>query len=219
MGKDYFVKQGECLSSLAKRFGFLDYQTIYNHPKNVGLKEKRLNPNVLFPGDGVFIPDIELKEIDAVTEQKHQFELIRPKTTFRITVKDSDENPFANVLYELRIDRQTFTGTTDNDGKIEEEIPADARKGGLLLFTEENETRKVIAVISLNLGRLDPVEEVTGIQARLNNLGFDCGKVDGILGKRTKAALLAFQEKNGLTATGETDAATREKLRQTHDWQ
>ena len=112
MGKEYFVKQGECLSSLAKRFGFLDYQTIYNHPKNAELKQKRRNPNVLFPDDGVFIPDIELKEIDAVTEQKHRFELIRPKTTFRITVKDSDEKPFANVLYELKIDRQIFEGTT-----------------------------------------------------------------------------------------------------------
>ncbi len=219
MSREHFVKQGECLSSLAKKYGFLDYRTIYNHPNNSRLKTTRPNPNILYPDDIVFIPDREIKEVDAVTEQRHIFKLEREKTLFRLTVKDHDDKPFANVRYELKIDKKTFEGTTNGDGKLEEMIPADARTGGLVLFSEADGERKLIGMFSLKLGHLDPVEKTTGIQSRLNNLGFGCGKVDGVIGEKTKAALRAFQEKNGLSATGEADSATREKLRQTHDWQ
>jgi hypothetical protein len=219
MGKEYIVKQGECLSSLAKRFGFVDYRTIYDHPANSELKKNRPNPNVIYPDDVVYIPDNELKEVDGATEQKHVFELKRPKTMFRLIVKDSDEKPFADVRYELKIDQETFAGTTDGEGKLEEEIPADARAADLVLFSEDGEEREIIGILPLKLGNLDPVEETSGVQARLNNLGFGDGKVSGVLDEKTADALRAFQIKYGLSVTGEADAATREKLRQIHDWQ
>src|SRR4051812_23195035 len=45
------------MSSIAHDFGFLNFETILNHPKNAELKKNRANPQVLFPGDEVFIPD------------------------------------------------------------------------------------------------------------------------------------------------------------------
>ena len=77
----------------------------------------------------------------------------------------------------------------------------------------------MITVFKLELGHLDPVAEATGVQARLNNLGFFCGKVDGIIGPMTQEAFKAFQEKNGLSETGTADQATRNKLAQLHDWE
>lgn len=219
MGKYHKVRQGECFSSLAYKYGFESYRTIFNHPENEELKKRRQNANVLYPDDIVYIPFNELKEVDAGTEQRHRFQLISDKTLFRLVVKDSEEKPFANARYELKIDREIYQGTTDNDGKLEQKIPANARRGGLLLYAEDEEGEKVIGMFSLKLGHLDPVEEITGVQSRLNNLGFGCGKTDGILGKRTAEALREFQEKNGLPVTGAADPATREKLRQLHDWQ
>jgi peptidoglycan hydrolase-like protein with peptidoglycan-binding domain len=43
---------------------------------------------------------------------------------------------------------------------------------------------------------------VTQLQQRLNELGFDSGKVDGSFGARTEAAVKAFQAKRGLEADG-----------------
>lgn len=40
------------------------------------------------------------------------------------------------------------------------------------------------------------------IQERLNSLGFNCGKVDGIFGGGTRAAVIAFQRAHGLSADG-----------------
>lgn len=43
---------------------------------------------------------------------------------------------------------------------------------------------------------------VSALQTMLNRLGFDSGKVDGIYGTKTMAAVRSFQEANGLTVDG-----------------
>src|SRR5262249_31680013 len=45
-------------------------------------------------------------------------------------------------------------------------------------------------------------DDVTELQRRLNALGFDAGKEDGILGPDTAGALLEFQRNAGLTPDG-----------------
>lgn len=51
-----------------------------------------------------------------------------------------------------------------------------------------------------------------GAQVGLTFLGFDCGTIDGIRGRRTRSAMAEFQTQNGLPATGELDEATEQKL-------
>ena len=137
----------------------------------------------------------------------------------RIVVKDEDDRPFANMRYKIKVSNKEYEGTTDGDGKIEKEIPADSTDGALMIFQEQNGKQQVLGVFTLNLGSLDPVEEVTGTQSRLNNLGFGCGEVDGIIGEKTEGALRAFQKKNGLPNTWKADSSTLDKIRQQHDWQ
>jgi N-acetylmuramoyl-L-alanine amidase len=119
-----------------------------------------------------------------------------------------DDQPRANVDYTLVIDGQIFSGTTDGSGKIEQSISPNAKKGILIL---ENDTP-----INLQLGHIDPIETITGVQQRLINLGFDCGGVHGNLDSETKKALKDFQETCGLTASGELDKGTEEKLLEKH---
>src|SRR4249920_494288 len=58
MSTTHTVLQGECLSSIAHDFGFGDWHVIYDHPQNASFKTKRPNPNLIYPGDELFIPDL-----------------------------------------------------------------------------------------------------------------------------------------------------------------
>jgi len=50
--------------------------------------------------------------------------------------------------------------------------------------------------------------DVTALQRRLSDLGFNCGRVDGIFGQRTEDALREFQENIGLGPDGICGSAT-----------
>ena len=65
----------------------------------------------------------------------------------------------------------------------------------------------------LLLGHLDPVEELTGIQKRLNNLGHNSGPEDGIMGSWTEAATRRFQKQVGITVDGVPGEETQAKLK------
>jgi peptidoglycan hydrolase-like protein with peptidoglycan-binding domain len=55
-------------------------------------------------------------------------------------------------------------------------------------------------------------EEIRKVQEALKAKGEDPGSIDGIMGKKTKAALKKFQEQNNLKATAMVDEQTAEKL-------
>ena len=57
-------------------------------------------------------------------------------------------------------------------------------------------------------------DDVTGLQERLLELGYDAGRADGIFGPETEAGLRAFQRDYGLTPDGTCGPATLRALRQ-----
>jgi N-acetylmuramoyl-L-alanine amidase len=118
-----------------------------------------------------------------------------------------DGQPRRNLKYTLEVEGQTFSGRTDGDGKLEHKIPSKASVGRLITAEDS---------YALNIGKLDPVTEITGIQERLKNLGYLGDAADGVLTENTKAALRAFQEKHHLEADGEITEQTRNKLAELH---
>lgn len=54
--------------------------------------------------------------------------------------------------------------------------------------------------------------EIKKVQQALKEKGQDPGPIDGVMGSKTKDALKAFQEKQGLTATGSLDDQTKKAL-------
>lgn len=205
------IKKGECLSSLSSRFGFHDPDTIHSHPDNAQLKQKRSNPNVLARGDKVSIPKKEEKTEQIATEQRHTFKTKGLRTHLRLLVEDFEGNALADKAYELTVGSETFDGKTDAAGLVEQMIPATETKGRITIWLDNNKSSAV--VWPLEIGSLEPHDETRGMQARLNNLGFSCGKVDGIVGPKTKAAVKAFKSKNGLADNDTVDDATKNKIR------
>jgi hypothetical protein len=196
--EQYTVKQGDCISSIAAACGFL-WKTIWNHPDNVDLKQRRQDPNVLYPGDVVTVPERERKEQSCPTDSRHKFKKKQAPTRIKIRLL-LDDQPRENVPYELQVAGRTIKGSTDGSGYIEEEIPADVQTG--ILIVEEGTVRDVF---QLGFGTLDPIDTDEGVQKRLESLGFDA-EAD------LTAAVRAFQFKHGIETTGVVDDVLRTKL-------
>ncbi|HUU46767.1 MAG TPA: peptidoglycan-binding protein [Acidobacteriota bacterium] len=205
--KKYTVKQGDCISSIAFEHGFFP-DTIWNDPENSELKEKREDPNVLLPGDVVYIKDKEIKEESCASDQRHRFRRKGVPEILRIQFKINDE-PRANEAYVLEIDGSRSEGKSDGDGVVEVWIPPSAMSGKISFPDGEDE-------YELELGDLDPITEISGLQARLRNLGFYDGEVDGEESEELEQAIRVIQERHDLEPTGELDETTRDKILEEH---
>lgn len=207
MPRQHRVRQGECLSSIAARYGFFP-ETLWNLPENADLANLRQDMNVLFPGDVLFIPDKHPKTESGATEQKHRFRKKNTPAMLRIQLLDMDDNPRTGVNYTLEIDGNLMSGTTDGDGKLEHSIPSDATSGNLI---PENED-----AIPLKLGGLDPIDSISGVKQRLSNLGYECGDPNDRMDEELEEALTDFQRKYELAESGRIDQATKDKLQEIH---
>jgi hypothetical protein len=200
----YSVQQGDCISSIAFQFG-LHPDTLWKHPQNADLKTRRRDPNVLFPGDTVFVPDKTLRQEDAGTDQKHSYVLKGVPLKLKVRFLRNGK-PLANQKYTLAIDGVVSNGTTDGDGNLECPLSPKAQSG-TVTFPDLDEQH------ALNLGHLDPVDEVSGVQARLSNLGFMGGEPSGQLDDATRNAIAAFQTSRNVPSTGELDQPTKDALK------
>jgi hypothetical protein len=214
MAGNYTVQQGDHLAKIAKTFGFSDWQTIWNHPNNADLKNQRQNPNVLYPGDVVYVPDRQLREESRSTDAKHNFVKKASDLKLRLTLRDQYEQPIANASCSLTLGVKSDTVTTDGDGKIEVDIQPDDHDGVLII--QDPETPFDNTPISFKIGDLDPVDETSGQVARLNNLGYFAGDLQQPDPATFQSAVEEFQCDNQLTVDGICGPNTQAKLKAVH---
>lgn len=209
----HVVKKGECLALIARKYGFADPMQIWNDPANRELADKRKNPNVLAAGDQLTIPARPAGTGSGSTGETQNFEakLARKKISFLI--QDHDDRPLPNADYVLEVLGARRTGKTDATGKLEEEIPVEAKKATLTIgkFTWE-----------LLIAHLDPVEHVpddpvSGVLQRLRNLGYTVADAVSLESQELRAQLATFQARCGLTITGKLDDPTRKALLDQHE--
>jgi N-acetylmuramoyl-L-alanine amidase len=210
--EDYYtVKQGDHLSKIAKDNGFIDYTVIWDHPHNADLKKLRQNPNILLPGDQLFIPDMEQKQEPGATDKKHTFTVDKKTLKLSLVLKDIYEKPIAGAQCALLVDGQVYQLTTDGSGKLEQEIPLDAKDGTLTIRGDQ--TPFANEIIPIKIGHLDPIDEVSGQVGRLNNLGYSAGPLDGSDTGAFQSAIEEFQCDNNLTVDGICGPQTQSKLK------
>ena len=205
----YTVQQGDHLSGIAAKFGFRDFNTIWNHPSNAGLKQKRQDAHVLLPGDTIFVPDKGEKTVQAATGSVHNYKLKSKPLMLRLGLQDFDGQPIANADCELEIEGKTLKLKSNAKGLIETPVDPTARKGTLRVPTLQLEYPVMI-------GHLDPLEEDSGWQARLINLGYHAGAVGDPDQEQLGYAIEEFQCDQKLKVTGQLDAATKAKLKEIH---
>src|SRR5882724_2062638 len=240
---DHTIAQGECILSIANRYGH-KWETIWNAPENQALRKKREHPGVLFPGDHVSVPDRKPKTLTLPANQRHKIKVVLNLVTVRlrlmqpppppkddpttaqasgdhktVTVDDppppgkKDDEPRKDAAFEVRVDGKVVTsGKSDGDGYIEFKLRPEVAAAELIV---EAGTLKELR-LPLALGGLDPITEVSGVKQRLYNLGLDCGDTTDEVHENLAAVVAAFQEAQGLGASGEVDDQTRDRLRKVH---
>ena len=208
---DHSVRQGEHLTRIAEEYGFRDFHTIWDHGANGKLKSKRVSPNVLNPGDVLQIPEKSPPTESRPTTQIHIWQVPSNTLNLEIILKDENDEPRQNTPCSLTIEAAKEDLSTDPNGRIrKDDLPFKSEIGSLVVATLE---------IPLRIGHMDPVDELSGKIARLNNLGYDAGDIDedaDETSERFRSAVEEFQCDHKLHIDGICGAATQAKLKEVH---
>ena len=228
MGRTHIVEQGEHLFGIANKYGFGNFETIWSHPDNSKLRNLRKNPNVLFPGDKVVIPD-KIEQVESIATTKvHRFQVRRQKLLLQIIIRDIDDKAVGDTFYSLKVKEDVHAQKTDASGMTKDEINGDDRDGNLHMPDKKIDFR-------LKIGHLNPLivdpqkveeprlknEAITAWQDRLNNLGYFAG-FTAKDSKQLRWAIEEFQCEHGWTPekhkkpNGNTDQETRDKLEEVY---
>ena len=212
------VKQGECLSKLARRYGRKYWQDVWKFRLNKDLRAKRRSPHVLYPGDMLAVPAPQLHEIVRTAEETYTLAIdTRSKGTLRLKLLEEDASALSGryELYWGGKDTPQLSGSLDSDGVLKAEVP---------LHLTELEVRlpERGLCFAMRPSWLDPLESedqmtLSGVAERLRALGY-LQRSNAPSESELTCALAAFQRKamGRDAADGAWDAETHAQLEQAH---
>lgn len=225
----HIVEQGEWLTKIAAKYKISDWKTkIWDDPNNRDLIQRR-DPNVLHPGDRIFIPANSEKELPCGTGRTHKFVLRKAYDEFNLRLLDHDDKPIRNTAYTLSVGDQTFQGKTDNNGEIHQRrIDPSGDHRGILKLPD------VGLQFMIGVGDLNPTKEtgekdhpqydngISGLLMRLRNLGYGPENVtqdistENDLSSEDRNAILTFQhiemKRSDGRLTSKLDSETRDAI-------
>lgn len=202
----HVAKQGECLSRIARLYGFGSWSKLWNAAENTQLRKRRKSPHVLHPGDEVVVPGVGVHEIIRPTDATHRLAIAIRPYHLAVRLRDFNGLPFAQESFELWVAGEAAPrmGETDDDGLLRAALPA-------RVAHVEVRCNRLGMRWHFALGALDPLgggevvvpegeaparpehSTISGLQARLHALGYAAGAATGHWNEQTERALLAFQ--------------------------
>jgi hypothetical protein len=162
----YVVKQGDYLAKIAHDLGF-DGDKAWQDPSNADLRALRTNPNILFAGDLLQVPDPPTTTAATSLQvgSTNSFVSSAPTVDVTVTFVGPDAAPYASMAFTVE-ELPDLTGlTTDANGTATFQVPV-TLPTATVTFTQTGETRP------LSIGGMDPIETRSGIFKRLQNLGY-----------------------------------------------
>lgn len=156
--KVHIVAEGENLSSIARKHGFVSYKEVYQDPSNKLLRINRPDPNVIHPKDTVRIPENPLaklqKRLDTKRNLLRQFEDTK-KELARKAKSGYDDAKFTMNSYDVASDVLTTVGTAGTSAII--------KQGGKLA------TKTLLKATAQNIGKFGAATTVAGAAATYSN--------------------------------------------------
>jgi hypothetical protein len=196
----YVVKDGDYLLSLAHQFGF-DADTVWNDPKNADLQKLRPDPNILLPGDILYIPDQDppaAAPAQSLTPgATNSFVSSAPTVTLTHKFVGASDSDYANQAYTVTELDQLTGLTTDGSGVATFQAPVTLTTA-TVVFTGTGESW------ALGIGKMDPIDTLIGVFKRLQNLGYIDDDVQFIMDSPLdnvgllRTALLALKSAQGV---------------------
>jgi hypothetical protein len=187
------VEQGERLPTIARAHGFRRWETVWDFAGNAALRGLRGTAHILLPEDEVSIPS-KLERKAEVPGGAAEYVVRCACEVLRVC--------FAGVK-PTRRNRVTFKATPDvgasaegalpKSRRMELDLPPGTTTVHVELFREGKNAGNPFAVYDFAVGALDPSETLSGIQARLKNLGFYSGSPTGNLDDDTRTAIAHFR--------------------------
>lgn len=213
----HVVQPGDRLSRIAFLHGYASTAAIWDAPENAELRGKRKNPEILMPGDRVFLP-LKTPAAHPAAEQQEtglSHEPIPSEVCVELRFDGQPIVPRAKV--SVRVDTEPYSPRAPYEGEV-------TLAGGVARFHVDPRVTEVLLTcedpafsIRLLVGHLQPLGEPGGVGAeqRLANLGFHCPTAcpSGGAARRAHAGRLSqaaarFQEARGAAVTGELCEAT-----------
>lgn len=173
MTTEHKAQQDDHLFDIARKHGFARIVPIWDHPQNAELKKRRKNPHILLAGDRIFIPDLEPKTVSAATNQRHRFVVAVDTLELHVKVHDQAFQPLHGAA--SLIDRAKETAMQQDGDIFKAPVLSEARAATLDFPIGEGGRQR--PQIQIQIGRLDPLDTLSGQQQRLNNLGYFAGFV------------------------------------------
>ena len=238
----YTIVAGDCLYAIGVRVG-IPWEKIWNDGNNAELRQKRPDPNIIYPGDVLYIPDMQPRTEQGDTNKRHIFVMkgVVARLRLRLVKPDLSRINKDGRVYTFGHDKDVVT----EDPPIDESVPTIPRANcAWTLVVDGNETDGTTGddgklevsirpdansgtltlgpgtleqtILTVNLGHLDPVETFSGAQQRLANLGFPSPDATSEDDDEFVSAVTLFQTNYGLRITGYADSDTRNKLRDAH---
>lgn len=201
--EEHPIAPGEHLSRVAGQRGFRGYGPLWDHPANQGLRQRRVNPHILAVGDQVHVPELELREVDRGTEQRHRFKVDLRPLSLRVQFQRWDRAPRSGVPATVLLDGKSAPAQALAPAGLAVVVEALTDRCRIGFPTEE---------LLLRLGFLQPADTVAGYRERLTNLGYEAGDSDNPSDYQLRSAIEEFQCDEHLSVDGKVGPKTRAQL-------
>jgi N-acetylmuramoyl-L-alanine amidase len=170
----YIVKQGDHLAKLAYKFGF-DADAVWKDPQNEQLRQQGYlsqDPNILNPTDMLYIPGDTPPTMHTLTVGcTNTFVSDAPSMTLTLKLVGQDSSRYSSRPYTIQELDQLSGLKTDGDGVLTFKAPVTLNVA-TVVFSDNGETWV------LSIGHLDPIDTLSGVFQRLQNLGFLGGELN-----------------------------------------
>jgi N-acetylmuramoyl-L-alanine amidase len=164
----YVICDSDHLLQVAHKFGF-DPDEVWNDPSNADLRKLRPDFNVLLAGDVLYIPDQVDKPVTfhnlAVGSTNSFVAPNPPKVSVSVRFIDANGSTHTSKSFTIEELPELQGLKTTDEGVATFSVPVNLGRA-TLVFDETGEAR------SLWIASMDPIDTLSGIFKRLQNLGF-----------------------------------------------